>query len=99
MTAGANYRLIISHLTIHNCTNSQLLMVAMAADTDPIRHVVMLVLENHSFDQMLGCLSAVHPGLEGIDPANPRTNSDVDGVPVPQSSTMERQMLLDPHHE
>ena len=35
--------------------------------TDPIKHVVVLMLENRSFDQMLGCMQQVVPGLEGID--------------------------------
>ena len=34
---------------------------------DKIEHVVVLILENHSFDQMLGCMNAVYPGLNGID--------------------------------
>ena len=32
-----------------------------------INHVVVLMLENRSFDQMLGCVQQVVPGLEGID--------------------------------
>ena len=31
--------------------------------TDPIKHVVVLMLENHSFDQMLGGLKAVIPDV------------------------------------
>jgi phospholipase C len=71
----------------------------MISAADPIRHVVMLVLENHSFDQMLGCLTAVYPNLDGIDPANVRSNQDSQGVAFSQGHTTERQMLLDPHHE
>jgi phospholipase C len=65
---------------------------------DPVRHVVLLMLENHSFDQMLGCLKRVHPGLAGIDPKNPAVNR-VDGTAFKQVQTTERQMLLDPRHE
>ena len=44
---------------------------------DPIRHVVVLMLENNSFDRMLGCMKAVFPDLEGVDPnAEPSTNPD-----------------------
>ena len=44
---------------------------------DPIRHVVVLMLENNSFDRMLGCMEEVYPDLEGVDPnAPPRTNPD-----------------------
>ncbi|MGC2695630.1 MAG: alkaline phosphatase family protein, partial [Candidatus Angelobacter sp.] len=37
---------------------------------DPIAHVVVLMMENHSFDQMLGSLAA-ELGLDGIDPKKP----------------------------
>jgi phospholipase C len=47
---------------------------------DEIKHVVVLILENHSFDQMLGCMKAVYPDLEGIDPANLRSNLDDKGT-------------------
>ena len=32
-------------------------------ESDPIKHVVVLMLENHSFDQMLGCMKEVYPEL------------------------------------
>ncbi len=35
--------------------------------TDPIKHIVVLMLENRSFDQMLGCMQQLVLGLEGID--------------------------------
>jgi phospholipase C len=72
---------------------------------DKIEHVVVLMLENHSFDQMLGCMSAVYDGqegrdrLDGIDLDNLRSNDDPDGPPIFQAETTERQMTLDPHHE
>jgi phospholipase C len=66
---------------------------------DKIEHVVVLILENHSFDQMLGCLKEVYPDLEGIDPNNPGGNVDDNGTRFSQTITTERQMLLDPHHE
>ena len=49
----------------------------MAAD--PIQHVIVLMFENHSFDQMLGCMKEVYPGLDGVDPANLRSNKDSTG--------------------
>lgn len=63
---------------------------------DPIKHVVLLILENHPFDQMLGCF---FPSVEGIDPANPGSNKDDKGKEFQQKPTDERQMILDPHHE
>jgi len=50
------------------------------SSTDSIRHVVVLMLENHSFDQMLGAFQAVFPDLEGVDPAKLRSNRDKDGI-------------------
>ena len=66
---------------------------------DPIRHVVLLILENHSFDQMVGCLAEVYPGLDGVGQSQTRSNLDPQGRAYGQAPTTERQMLLDPHHE
>jgi phospholipase C len=66
---------------------------------DNIKHVVVLILENHSFDQMLGCMNAVYPDLDGIDLNNLRDNVDDKGTRFFQKETDERQMKLDPHHE
>ncbi|MGH7101298.1 MAG: alkaline phosphatase family protein [Acetobacteraceae bacterium] len=46
----------------------------------PIEHVVVLMMENACFDRMLGCMTEVHPGLEGVDPGHPRTNP----IPTPE---------------
>jgi len=74
--------------------------MAISLTPDPIRHVVHLILENRSFDQMLGCLKAVYPNLEGIDPATPAKNRGPDGRDYFQAPTTIRQMLKwDPHHE
>lgn len=73
---------------------------AESESADPIRHVVLLILENHSFDQMLGCFKAIYPALEGVDPHALHTNTDTDGRVCSQTETRERQMLKwDPHHE
>ena len=72
---------------------------ATADANDPIKHVVLLPLENRSFDQMLGCFQEIYPNLEGVDPhAPPRVNSD--GVKqYPQAPTKAEQMPVDPRHE
>ena len=51
---------------------------------DPIRHVVVLMLENHSFDQMLGCFKQVYPELEGVEPTARHENRDTQGRVYPQ---------------
>lgn len=70
-----------------------------SAQIDPIRHVVLLVLENHSFDQMLGCFQGVVPGVEGVDVNSPRSNEDGFGNTIYQSEMRETQMVHDPIHE
>src|SRR5271170_241484 len=82
-------------------------MLAEASESrvDPIKHVVVLILENRSFDQMLGCFKQIYNDLEGVDPANPRTNFDINGRQFSQQATTLRQMpwqkpnIWDPHHE
>ena len=71
------------------------------SETDPIKHVVLLMMENHSFDQMLGCLQEIYPELEGVDinAADPRFNLDTAGNKVLQIPTDEQQVPLDPKHE
>src|ERR1700721_1854371 len=68
---------------------------------DPIKHVVLLMMENHSFDQMLGCLKDDYPDLEGIDVNSsfPRFNLDLQGNKVFQAPTDVQQVELDPKHE
>ncbi|WP_341316833.1 alkaline phosphatase family protein [Paraburkholderia sp. IMGN_8] len=69
-----------------------------AAQKDHIEHVVLLLMENHSFDQMLGCLDKVHKGLDGIQNASSKSNDDGKGHTFYPRATSERQMKLDPNH-
>lgn len=65
---------------------------------DPIRHVVQLILENRSFDQMLGSMNHVYADLDGVDES--RSNLDIEGNRFFQKPMTARQMLKwDPHHE
>jgi len=67
---------------------------------DGIRHVVLLLMENRSFDQMVGCFQQTYPELDGIDPnAPPRTNRDREGNEFKQLPTESQQMPVDPRHE
>lgn len=72
----------------------------MAPD-EAIRHVVLLMIENHSFDQMLGCLQDEFPELDGVDMNAPeaRFNVDISGNRVFQVPTDEQQVARDPLHE
>jgi len=63
---------------------------------DPIEHVIVLMMENCSFDRMLGLL----PGVEGVDPASPQTNPDFPSqTPIDQAITTDPNMSLDPEHD
>jgi phospholipase C len=50
------------------------------AKNDPIKHVVVLMLENRSFDHMLGAMAKVNPAIDGIKTTGKaRTNTAPDG--------------------
>ena len=65
---------------------------------DPIRHVVLLMMENRSFDHMLGGFSSV-TDVDGVDNQHPRMNHDPQGKPYLQAPTVTKQLPFDPKHE
>jgi len=71
------------------------------ATNDPIKHVVVLMMENHSFDQLLGCMKTIYPALEGVDPNNLRSNPDYPNATnsIVQNATTETSIPFDPVHE
>lgn len=74
-------------------------MVDVPLPQDAIDHVVVLILENRSFDHMLGCCQQLYPTLAGIDPTTPaRTNSD-GATSYPQAAGAARILPRDPRHE
>src|SRR4051812_37348674 len=66
---------------------------------DPIRHVIMLIMENRSFDHMMGGLSAFVPGIDAVDPQHPHVNYDPAGKAYYQAPTEVKQTRSDPRHE
>lgn len=74
---------------------------APGAVSDGIKHVVVLMLENRSFDHMLGSLREVFPALDGIDPANPGSNIDPrePNPPYVQKPTSVTALPHDPRHD
>jgi phospholipase C len=66
---------------------------------DPIKHVVVLMFENHSFDQMLGAFQSVYPQLNGVDPLRPLSNRDSTGREYRQLETRDTVVSPDPMHE
>jgi phospholipase C len=74
--------------------------VTPSSALDPIKHVIVLMLENRSFDHALGCMRGLYPALDGIPPAGgPRTNLDLTGTPYPQAPGAARQVTNDPDHD
>lgn len=66
---------------------------------DPIEHVVVLMLENHSFDQMLGGMTAEIPAIDGVNPSAPHGNADDRGQIYYQAPTSAAVVKPDPKHE
>jgi phospholipase C len=67
------------------------------AAADPIRHVIVLMFENRSFDHMLGNL----PGVDGVDTAVPRSNRESldPNARIFKQQTVAIRLDLDPKHE
>jgi phospholipase C len=67
---------------------------------DPIEHVIVLMLENLSFDHMLGGLSEVIDGLDGVPKAGgPQRSNRADGKSYKQTAGASRVIKYDPMHE
>jgi phospholipase C len=68
----------------------------MPTGLDQLQHIVVLMMENRSFDHMLGSL----PGIGGIDDAGAYTNPDTTGAAVkPQAlAQFQAQLQPDPDH-
>ena len=58
----------------------------------PIKHIVVLMLENRSFDQILGGM----PGVDGV--SNENVNDDTEGTPYHQDPDAQDVLRLDPSH-
>jgi phospholipase C len=71
----------------------------MPPGLDALKHIVVLMMENRSFDHMLGSLKAVNAQIDGIDPAF--SNPDTQDSKVSPQPLAEFQSQLDPdpdHH-
>ena len=71
----------------------------MSVATDNLKHIVVLMMENRSFDHMLGYMQAQDPRIDGVD--GTQTNPDTTGAKVPVQPLAEYQSQLDPdpgHH-
>ncbi|MBT9332147.1 alkaline phosphatase family protein [Paracidobacterium acidisoli] len=63
---------------------------------DPIEHVIVLMLENQSFDRMVG----LTPDVDGVNPQALHSNPDsITGQPVLQNLSTQPRMDFDPPHD
>ena len=71
----------------------------MPPGLDNLKHIVVLMMENRSFDHMLGALKAQDPRIDGI--TDQLTNPDTTGAQIKPQPLAEFQGQLDPdpdHH-
>jgi phospholipase C len=71
----------------------------MPPGLDALKHIVVLMMENRSFDHMLGSLKATNPQIDGVD--GTQWNPDTQGNKVFVQPLAEFQSQLDPdpdHH-
>src|SRR5580765_4729412 len=71
----------------------------MAPGLDQLKHIVVLMMENRSFDHMLGSLTAVNNKIDGVNPA--LFNPDTGGNQVKPQPLADFQGQLEPdpdHH-
>ena len=67
---------------------------------NPIKHVVLLELENRSFDHVFGFLKRINPNIDGLngDETNPLNPSDPHSPVVTVSDTAGYVTGIDPGH-
>ncbi len=72
----------------------------MPPGLDNLKHIVVLMMENRSFDHMLGSLKAVDSRIDGIDVQNPFQNPDTNsnGVTAQALAEFQAQLQPDPDH-
>jgi phospholipase C len=70
----------------------------MSAGLDSLKHIVVLMMENRSFDHMLGALMQNYPKINGLtgNESNPDTNGAI--VKVQPNAQFQSQLDPDPDH-
>jgi phospholipase C len=70
----------------------------MPPGLEQLQHIVVLMMENRSFDHMLGSLKTVNPQIDGVTPdlSNPDTNGNA--VQAQPLAEFQAQLQPDPDH-
>lgn len=66
---------------------------------DPIKHIVVLAMENRSFDHLLGDATKVYPNLEGIPQDKKYSNISSKGIEYTQKENAAAKIEVDIPHE
>ncbi len=72
----------------------------MPPGLDKLQHIVVLMMENRSFDHMLGSLKAVNPAIDGLTgtETNPDATAAQNPVKVQPQAAFQAQLQPDPDH-
>jgi phospholipase C len=70
----------------------------MAAGLDALKHIVVLMMENRSFDHMLGALKAEDARIEGLSGTEFNLGTDGKPAPVKPAAAFQGQLDPDPDH-
>ncbi|MBX3698843.1 MAG: alkaline phosphatase family protein [Dokdonella sp.] len=102
--AGRGYLRMHGDATLPKEQEHQLALVTESVPNlanDPIRHVVVLMLESRSFDQMLGDTTRIYPNVEGIPQQGPvyQNMSSKSGKVYPQKPNAAAVVKKDPAHD
>jgi phospholipase C len=78
---------------------SEMVKASATPGSDPIKHVVVLMMENRSFDHLLGGMSQVDPEIDGVRPNNPYSNKAANGKVFKQQPVADWVVKRDLDHE
>src|SRR5256885_956695 len=70
----------------------------MASGLDKLQHIVVLMMENRSFDHMLGSLKSVDARIDGLTASESNPDSNGVQVKVQPSAEFQGQLNPDPDH-
>ena len=63
-----------------------------------LKHIVVLMMENRSFDHMLGALKAENPAINGLTGTESNLDTDNEPAPVKAQAAYQGQLDPDPDH-
>ena len=70
----------------------------MPPGLDALKHIVVLMMENRSFDHMLGSLKAANPQIDGVDGTQRNPDTQGNQVFVQPLAQFQGQLDPDPDH-